>query len=883
MHEAPDFAAIFNASPYYYLLLAPDLTILGANDAYIQASGRTREALVGRNVFDAFPPDPENPAGADQFRASFARVLATRQPDTISLVKYAIPDPAPGATGMVERYWSIVHVPILNRRGEVSCLVQCPIDVTELYTLKKALHAAEQVRDFRFRTEGSVFIRSQELEETNRMLDAKLNDLRRLFEQAPGFVAVVRGPDFIFEMVNEAYRQLMGRRDLIGKAFRDALPELEGQGFIEIMDEVLKTGRAFVGRGLKAVVQREPDGPKTDIYIDLVMQPITEPDGTVSSLFVQGHDITAQKRAEDDLRISNERWKLAIEGTGDGVWDWDMQTNEVTYSRRWKEMIGYADAEIGRTIDEWRSRLHPDDASSTLAQLWECIDGKVAAFKDEHRLRCKDGTWKWVLARAVVVARDERRRPLRLTGTVTDISAKKESDERIWRHANFDALTGLPNRRLFRDRLDQELRKAHRTGVQAALLFIDLDRFKEVNDLLGHDAGDLLLTQAARRLGDCVRESDTVARLGGDEFTVILTELDGEGHVEYIAKKILDALGKPFHLGNEVAYVSGSIGITLYPDDGMHPEELIRNADQAMYAAKAGGRDQFSFFTRSMQEQAHARLRLGGDLRNALNAGQLCVYFQPVVDLRSGRIVKAEALLRWQHPTLGAVEPAEFIPLAEESGMINEIGDWVFRQAADCSVRWSDKTGTLFQVGVNKSPVQFLTQAREDTWAAYLRQRGVPEGCITVEITEGLLFNASAAVSDKLIEYRDAGIELAIDDFGTGYSSLAYLKKFDIDYLKIDQSFVNDIATDESDRAIAESMIVMAHRLGLKVIAEGIETPEQGNLLRAAGCDYGQGFLYAAPAPAEEFERMLIRGNPLPGNKKIPARGGEKELRNSNP
>jgi EAL domain-containing protein (putative c-di-GMP-specific phosphodiesterase class I) len=246
-------------------------------------------------------------------------------------------------------------------------------------------------------------------------------------------------------------------------------------------------------------------------------------------------------------------------------------------------------------------------------------------------------------------------------------------------------------------------------------------------------------------------------------------------------------------------------------------------------------------------------------LRNALGAGQLHVFFQPVVDLHSGRIVKAEALLRWQHPTLGAVQPVEFIPLAEESGMINEIGDWAFRQAADCSLRWSEKTGAPFQIGVNKSPVQFLTQSHEDSWTSYLRRKGMPGASITVEITEGLLLNASSVISDRLTEYHDAGIELAIDDFGTGFSSLAYLKKLDIDYLKIDQSFVRDIANNESDRAIAESMIVMAHRLGLKVIAEGIETPEQGALLRDAGCDFGQGFLYAAPAPAEEFERLLSR------------------------
>ena len=278
-----------------------------------------------------------------------------------------------------------------------------------------------------------------------------------------------------------------------------------------------------------------------------------------------------------------------------------------------------------------------------------------------------------------------------------------------------------------------------------------------------------------------------------------------------------------------------------------------------MYTAKNAGRNQFSYFTRSMQEKAHTRLRLGGDLRNALDAGQLQVVYQPVVELRTGRVVKAEALLRWHHPGLGEVDPAKFIPLAEESGLIHQIGDWVFMQAAAASQRWSARLGTPFQIGVNKSPVQFLAQSSDLNWAAYLNERGLSGNSISVEITEGLLLNASAAVAAKLLEYRDAGIQVALDDFGTGYSSMAYLKKFDIDYLTIDQSCGRDMADDDGDRAIAESMIVMAHRLGLKVIAEGIETTAQRDLLAAAGCDFGQGFLFARPAPPEEFERMLVQ------------------------
>jgi diguanylate cyclase (GGDEF)-like protein/PAS domain S-box-containing protein len=860
MIQEPDFAAAVEASPYPYLFMAPDLTILGANAIYLHLSGRTPEELVGRNVFDAFPPDPDNPEGERQFRDSFARVLATRRSDTLALVRYAISDPESGGA-LVEHYWSIVHTPLLDARGKVSCLMQTPLDVTELYLLKKAMLPPETARDLPLPTEGGVLVRSQALEQANRMLDAELSRLRNLFAQAPGFMAVVRGPQYEFELANEAYCRLVGRHDLIGKPLREAVPEAYTQVYIDILDRVFATGQAFVGRDMKAMLHRQPAGPPDEVYIDFVIQPLMADDGAVAGLFMQGYDITAQKRAQDELRISNERLNLAIEGSGDGIWDWDLRIGKVLYSKRGKKMLGYAEDEIGDSIEEWGGRLHPDDRENALMLLQDCIEGRTQTYVNEHRLRCKDGSWKWVLVRALAVARDERGRALHMTGMMSDISNKKESDELILRHANFDLLTGLPNRRLFRDRLDHEVRKAHRTGLRTALLFIDLDRFKEVNDLFGHDAGDQLLVQVAQRLSACVRDSDTVARLGGDEFTVILSELYGVAHVEYIAQKILAVLAEPFRLGNEVAYVSGSIGITLHPADGEEPEALMRNADQAMYVAKSAGRNQFCYFTRSMQKQAHMRLRLVADLRHALRDGQLQVHYQPVVDLRSGAIVKAEALLRWNHPTMGRIEPVQLIALAEESGMINEIGEWVFHQAASCAQRWTKRRGTPFQIGVNRSPVQFMTKTHEDDWGQYLQSLGLPGSSIAVEITESVLLNASAAVSEKLLAYRDAGIQVAIDDFGTGYSSLAYLKKFDIDYLKIAPSFVHDMATSDSDRAVAESIIVMAHQLGLKVIAEGIETEQQRDLLCAAGCDYGQGFWYARAAPAEEFEQMLMRNS----------------------
>jgi len=573
----------------------------------------------------------------------------------------------------------------------------------------------------------------------------------------------------------------------------------------------------------------------------------------------RARDAIERGRAEQELRVTSERLSLAIEGTGDGVWDWYVNEGRIELSQRMKDMVGHPDEQLPDTTEKWLARVHPDDLRRLHDTAQVCLEGKSDTFFCEYRMRVGNGNYKWLLSRGIVVAFDALNRPVRMTGMITDISSRKEADERIWRHANFDALTGLPNRRLFRDRLQREVVAAGRAGAQLALLFIDLDRFKQVNDLLGHDAGDLLLKEAARRIAVCVRESDTVARLGGDEFTVILSRLAHSDHVEQLAQKLLDTLNKPFRLNKEAAYVTGSIGVAIYPEDGASAEELIRKADQAMYAAKHAGKNQFSYFTRSMDEKAHLRLRLANELRSALVRSQLEVHYQPVVDFRSGEIVKAEALLRWKHPSMGTVSPSRFIPLAEESGMITDIGNWVFREAAMCSQRWSAGLDTPFQIAVNKSPIQFLAHGEED-WLEYLERMHLPGTSISVEITEGLLLHAADNVEETLLRYRDAGIQVAIDDFGTGYSSMAYLKKFDIDYLKIDQSFVKDITTDPTNQTIAESIIVMAHRLGLKVIAEGIETPEQRDVLAAAGCDYGQGFLFSQPVPAAEFERLLADG-----------------------
>lgn len=615
----------------------------------------------------------------------------------------------------------------------------------------------------------------------------------------------------------------------------------------------MKSVQEVIGTGRPASLDKHymrPDG--TLVWANSSISRLDDERGRPARILAVTVDLSRRERAEKALRASEVRYRTLADLSPDGILvtsatrcryanaaavrllGADTEADLVGQS-----MLAFVDPEWRQAVDAQLRRLDGEPAAAALEQRWRRLDGAGID------LEVSAGSVEWEGRPAIQVL-------------LRDVGERKRAETEIWRHANFDALTKLPNRRLFRDRLAQAVKKAQRSTQQLALLFIDLDGFKQVNDRLGHDAGDQLLVQTAQRLKQRVRETDTVARLGGDEFTVILGELEDVDRVELIAQQLLDAIGEPFILGHDSAYVSASLGITLYPGDGAGPEQLIHAADQAMYAAKQAGKNQFTYFTEELDQKAHRRVRLAHELHDALARGQLEVHYQPVVELAGQRIVKAEALVRWRHPRLGLVQPEAFIPLAEESGLIVGIGDWVFRQAVRCAKRWSERLQAPFQVSVNKSPAQFLPSARGG-WLRALGQAGVSGDVIAVEITEGVLLDASPAVQEKLLAYRDAGIQVAIDDFGTGYSSLAYLKMFDIDYLKIDQSFVRDITEDRTNRTIAETIIVMAHKLGLKVIAEGIETREQLDLLARAGCDYGQGFLFSRPLPATGLDTLLAQ------------------------
>ncbi len=620
-----------------------------------------------------------------------------------------------------------------------------------------------------------------------------------------------------------------------------------------------------------------PDGTVAETTHDLELEMVTWTGRHIwirfkgTTNWEQGHalkrtsvlqDITDRRLAEAAARESEERWKLALESTGDGVWDWYVQAGTEFFSKRLLQMCGYGGDDLNSRPEEFDDRTHPDDTEQLLQARLDHFEGRTPSYQSERRILCKDGSWKWVLSRGMVISRDADGKPLRMIGTFTDISSRKEAEALIRQQAFYDTLTGLPNRRMLRDRLEQEIKKSKRDHAQLAILFIDLDHFKEVNDTLGHDRGDLLLVEAGRRIQACVRASDTVARMGGDEFTVILTELPGSSHLEGILQKMLRSLGDVFQLGSEQVFVSASIGITMYPTDATEIEDLLKNADQALYVAKGAGRNRFGFFTPALQEAAQTRVRLANDLRTALVEQQFEVYYQPIVELATGVIHKAEALIRWHHPTRGMVSPASFIPIAESSGLIVEIGEWVFQQAARQVKTWRQNLAADFQISVNKSPVQFHhTSSGREPWATQLLALRLPGDCIAVEITEGLLLDTSASVAETLLDLRAAGIRVSLDDFGTGYSSLSYLQKFDIDFVKIDQSFVRHLVPDSTDLALCKAIIVMAHALDMQVIAEGVETEQQRDLLAAAGCDYAQGYWYAKPMATKEFEAFMADYN----------------------
>lgn len=563
-------------------------------------------------------------------------------------------------------------------------------------------------------------------------------------------------------------------------------------------------------------------------------------------------DITEHKRAEERLQLSD----LVFKQSGEGIVLTNANREIVDANAAFSRITGYSREEaLGRNPGFMKSGRHDREF---YAQMWQQIE-QTGGWSGEVWDRRKDGVI-YPKALSITMVKDEQGRVSHYIGIFSDTSHNKLIEQQLQKMAFYDELTGLPNRTLCKDRLNQEIKVAHRRKEQLAVLFLDLDHFKYVNDTLGHSSGDLLLLEAARRVQACVRESDTVARLGGDEFMVLLTGVASIEMVERIAIVIIKALAEKFVLQGQEVTIGVSIGISLYPDNGSTYDELTKNADVAMYRAKEAGRNTFMFFTRELQEIMVARLTLERELRRAIQREDFELYYQPKVDLRSGQIVGMEALLRWRHEAGRMVMPVEFIPLAEETGLILPLGEWVLRQACRQAVVWRQAGHLDLRMAVNLSAKQFDQADIATLIESVLDETGLPPEALELEVTESMVMKDADRAVVTLRRLRALGVHIAVDDFGTGYSSLAYLKRLPLQTLKIDRSFVQDLGHDSDDEAIVSAIISMAGTMGMRVVAEGVETVEQLEFLRRDGCDEAQGFLFSRPVPADQFELLLQKG-----------------------
>lgn len=984
---------------------------------------------------------------------------------------------------------------------------------------------ADKLKDSYGSLEAKVATRTSELQaeinqrrEVERRL-AQTASLQRAILDSANFTIISTDPDGVIQTFSATAERLLGyaAADIVGKKtpaiFHDPAEVVKRAR--ELTDELgmnVEPGfEAFVAK-VKATNRPDErewtyiakDGRKFPVRLSITA--LKNDSGEITGFLGVGFDITVQKRDEERLRQSEERWKFALEGAGDGVWDWNVPTSEVMFSRRWKEMLGFADDEIDSNLDEWAKRVHPDDMPRVMADIQAHMDGKTSVYVNEHRVLCKDGSWKWILDRGMLISRAPDGKPLRMIGTHADITERKNAEdalfrnkealamaqrivnlgswdwdivtgdltwsdeiyrifglhpqefgatyeaflsyihqedrgkvtaavndavtkgvpydiehrvvrpngevrhvhergevtrgengaptrmlgtvhditekkiaeeglrlsqkvfqsageaivitdaairiidvnpayelitgysrdevigknpsisqsghhddayyETMWREINtkgkwsgemwdrrkngepfptiltinvikddfgnptyyvgvfmditrqksteeklerlayYDPLTRLPNRALFRDRLRHAIDSAKRLNGSVALFFIDLDRFKHVNDTLGHAIGDELLVDVSRRVTACVRKSDTVCRLGGDEFTVILEDVRSSEDAAHVAGEIITSVAHVFRIKGHEIFVGASVGIGIYPTDGQTDEELVKNADMAMYQAKSAGRGVYKFFTKEMNERAVTRQKMESGIRRALLSGEFGVYYQPKIDLATGSLAGAEALIRWIHPA-GVIQPDSFIPIAEETGLILEIDDYVLAKVCADLNNWRSKGNPDLRVSVNISARHFQSRRLVESLQSILSSTQTLPDNIEIEITESAIMQDAAASIETLQTIRDMGIHLSIDDFGTGYSSLSYLKKFPVDILKIDKSFVIDLIKDKDNQAIVSSIVSMGKTMGLKIVAEGVETAEQASILKEFGAHMGQGYHYAKPLSPADFEAFL--------------------------
>jgi len=549
------------------------------------------------------------------------------------------------------------------------------------------------------------------------------------------------------------------------------------------------------------------------------------------------------------LRHTEERFSLLLTGSNEGLWDWDLRTDQVYFSPFWKQLLGFAEHEIGDSSYEWLSRVHPEDQDRVREELHEHLRGSSAAFSSQHRLRHADGSYRWMVLRGVARRQEGSGQALRIAGTLADVTASRM----------YDALTGLPNRTLMLDRIERSIARARRKSeLIYALLVVSLDRYEFLQTRFQEPDVRTLLATVGKRLQQLMRTADTVARLEGPNFAIHLDEIRHVSDAQRVAGRVAQALEAPLELDGQELRLACSIGIALSVTGYEHPEEIVRDGFLAMNQARAHGGNRQEMFDRKMQSEVDLRMRLEGDLRRALERSEFQVFYQPIVQLETWRISGFEALIRWRHPEHGLIPPAEFIPVAEETGLIVPIGEWVLREASRQMRLWRDLYPDMdLSVSVNLSGRQIAEPNLVETVARVMEETGLEPGNLKLELTETLLMHHYETAIQKMHSLREMGIKLSIDDFGTGYSSLSHLHRFPIDFLKVDRSFVGRVGLDARESEIVRVIVGLGRNLGMKVIAEGVETPEQVGFLRGLECEYGQGFYFARPLDAQAAGALL--------------------------
>jgi diguanylate cyclase (GGDEF)-like protein/PAS domain S-box-containing protein len=570
-------------------------------------------------------------------------------------------------------------------------------------------------------------------------------------------------------------------------------------------------------------------------------------------------EIQERARVEAALRESEMRYALAVRGSNEGLWDWDLKTNNIYFSPRWMTMLGYSDGEITSDPQEWFNRVHADDIEQIKIDILAHIRGVTSHFENEHRMKHKNGSYRWMLTRGLAVW-DENGTANRMAGSMSDITDRKVAEQQLLYDAMHDALTGLPNRTLFMDRLKYSVARAKRAAnYRYAVLFLDLDRFKDVNDTLGHILGDQLLVETSKLLSKHLRSTDTVARFGGDEFVILLDDITTMSDATRIADRVQNELSNSLRLHGREMYITVSIGIVLSATGYDRPEDVLRDADIAMYRAKALGKARYEIFDATMRDRIIDRLGLETDLRQAIGRNELSLHYQPIIELKTGRLLGFEGLLRWHNPRRGPLNPGDFLPLAEETGLIVPIDRWVIRHACQQMRRWQaefDLKNSL-KVSVNITAKQIAQPDFLEYVQMTLRDTGLSPRNLTLEVTESVIMDNIELAAGVFKQLQKMGVWIEIDDFGVGYSSLSYLAHLSINALKVDQSFVSMMVKKDSHHKIVQSIVSMAHALGLCVIAEGLETLEQIESVRELGCENGQGFYISRPLPEEEAKRLI--------------------------